>query len=288
MKHLFSKATLPGWALLLLSQLKWLYAFVDAWSNVEFISDKIRSIQPLALLIRLFASAWFQVALIVAGLGWIALATSGWPPHLSRFRGSRHRENCYRADKLTEKLTTRIPGDVVTSVKAAFDGYYQARSEQLDRQIRIAENQLALDGLGNSTAVADRFRELYRDVLRDCLSRLLTSFEQAFEAYGGQSKSIAQPIVDMIDGFLQPISSDFNQRLDQAASNAGVPLHKNLDDEVARLHTEAKVEVDLLLARLQLRASAGQKRWYEGPGGIIVLGILVTVVGGLLLALLAG
>ncbi len=89
MKHLFSKGTLPGWVLLLLSQSKWLYAFVDAWSNVEFISDKIRSIRPLAVAISLFTSAWFQVALIVVGLGWIALATSGWPRHLSRFRRRR-------------------------------------------------------------------------------------------------------------------------------------------------------------------------------------------------------
>lgn len=106
-----------------------------------------------------------------------------------------------------------IPENVVTSVNAAFDAYYQTRSEQLDREIRIAENQLALDGLGNSTAVADRFRELYRDALRDCLSRLLTSFEQALEAYGGQSRSeLGQPIVDVIDGFLHPIASDFNRR----------------------------------------------------------------------------
>lgn len=76
MKHLFSKAALPGWALLLLSQLKWLYALVDAWSNVEFITDKIRNVPPLAIPIRLLASAWFQIVLIAVGLGWIALANS--------------------------------------------------------------------------------------------------------------------------------------------------------------------------------------------------------------------
>lgn len=178
--------------------------------------------------------------------------------------------------------------NVLTSVKAAFDAYYQARSEELDRQIRIAENQLALDGLGNSTAVADRFRELYRDVLRDCLSKLLTSFERTLEGHDvGPKSGLQQSMVDVIQGSLQPIASDFNQRLDRAAKNAGVPLHKNLDDEIARLQTEAKVEVDLLLGRLRLKAEAG-KKWYERPIGIILLGILVAVVGGLLLALLIG
>ncbi len=33
-----------------------------------------------------------------------------------------------------------IPENVVASVKAAFEAYYQARSEKLDREIRIAES----------------------------------------------------------------------------------------------------------------------------------------------------
>lgn len=31
MKHLFAKATRPGWVLLLLSQLKWLYSLGSSW-----------------------------------------------------------------------------------------------------------------------------------------------------------------------------------------------------------------------------------------------------------------
>lgn len=90
MKHLFSKATLPGWVLLLLSQLRWLYSLVDAWSNVEFVADKIRGTPPLAIPISFLASAWLQVTLIVIGLGWIALATSSaWPSRLTLFRSRR-------------------------------------------------------------------------------------------------------------------------------------------------------------------------------------------------------
>lgn len=86
-RSLFSRATLPGWVLIVASQLKWLYAFVGAWSNLEFISEKVRDIRPLALLTRVFASAWFQVALIVAGLIWIGAASSHacGPRHLRRF-----------------------------------------------------------------------------------------------------------------------------------------------------------------------------------------------------------
>lgn len=84
-KHIFSKAALPGWVLILVSQLRWLYAFIDAWSNFEFISEKVNDIRLLAVLIGLFASVWFQIALIVAGLGWIALVTSAGPRYLPRF-----------------------------------------------------------------------------------------------------------------------------------------------------------------------------------------------------------
>jgi hypothetical protein len=90
MKRLFSKATLPGWALLLLSQLRWLYSAVDAWSNVEFLADKIRGLPSLAVPISLLTSAWFQVTLIFVGLGWIALATSAWPSRLTPLRSRRH------------------------------------------------------------------------------------------------------------------------------------------------------------------------------------------------------
>ncbi len=76
MKRLFSKAALGGWVLLVLSQLRWLYTLVDAWSNVEFIRDKVKSMPPLAVPIGLLASGWFQVTLIAVGLTWIALATS--------------------------------------------------------------------------------------------------------------------------------------------------------------------------------------------------------------------
>jgi hypothetical protein len=89
MKHLFSKATLPGWLLLLLSQLRWLYSFVDAWSNVEFIAEKIKGLPSLAIPISLLASGWLQVTLILVGLGWIALATSAWPSRLTPFRSRR-------------------------------------------------------------------------------------------------------------------------------------------------------------------------------------------------------
>jgi len=164
-----------------------------------------------------------------------------------------------------------IPENVVTSVKAAFDAYYKARSEQLDREIRIAENQMACDGLGNSTVVPDRFRELYRDTLRDCLSKLLTSFEHPPEAFEVQSGSeLSQPIVDVIHSSLQPIASDFNQRLNRAANNAGVPLDKNLDDEFARLQTEATVEVDLLVGRLKQKAGGGEKHWDEDNNPLIM------------------
>ena len=57
---------------------------MDAWSNVEFVSEKIRDVQLLAVLASVFTSAWFQVGLILAGLGWIALATSAWPQYLRR------------------------------------------------------------------------------------------------------------------------------------------------------------------------------------------------------------
>lgn len=74
-RNLFSRAALPGWVLIIASQFKWLYAFVDAWSNLEFISEKIRDIRLLALVAGVFASAWFQIGLIVAGLAWIWVAS---------------------------------------------------------------------------------------------------------------------------------------------------------------------------------------------------------------------
>jgi hypothetical protein len=65
--------------MILISQLSRLYNLVDAWSNVEFISEKIRDVQLLAALASAITSAWFQIGLIIAGLGWIAIATSAWP-----------------------------------------------------------------------------------------------------------------------------------------------------------------------------------------------------------------
>lgn len=158
-----------------------------------------------------------------------------------------------------------IPKNVFTSVKAAFEAYYQARSEELDRQIVIAENQMAVENLGNSGAVPQRLREIYRDTLRDCKSNLLSSFEGTLEVYDVRSESgDSQTVVDMIRDSLQPLASEFNQRLIRAANNAGVPLDKNLDNEVARLLTEAKVEVDLLLGRLELKEVSGQEKLYAG------------------------
>jgi hypothetical protein len=84
-KHLFTKAALPGWALIVVSQLRWLYSLVDAWSNVEFVGEKIRDVRLLAALASAYTSAWFQIGLICVGLGWIAITTSAWPRHLRRF-----------------------------------------------------------------------------------------------------------------------------------------------------------------------------------------------------------
>lgn len=158
-----------------------------------------------------------------------------------------------------------IPGNVVNAVKAGFDAYYQARSEELDRQIRIAENQLTLDNLGRSPAGLERFREIYRDALRDCLSKLLTSLENALEAYDiPPEPELLQPMVDVIHACLQPLVSEFNRWLARAANNAGVPLHQNLDNEFVRLQNEARVEADLLLGRQRVKWQARQ----EGRSGV--------------------
>jgi len=164
-----------------------------------------------------------------------------------------------------------IPENVVASVKAAFEAYYQARSEKLDREIRIAEIQMANDGLGNSGAVPERLREIYQDTLRDCKSNLLSSFEGTLEVYNVRLESgDSQAVVDMIRDFLQPSASEFNQRLIRAANNAGVPLDKNLDNEVARLLTEARVEVELLVGRLKTKAGTGEKKRYEDNNPLIM------------------
>ncbi len=73
---LFSKKALPGWALIVVPQLNRLYALVDAWSNLEFIAEKVKTIQLLGAVAALFASAWFQISLILVGLVWIWLASS--------------------------------------------------------------------------------------------------------------------------------------------------------------------------------------------------------------------
>lgn len=75
MRSLFSKATLPGWVLLVISQSKFLYNLVDAWSNLEFITEKVRGVRLLAFVADAVASPWFQVSLILGGLAWIALAS---------------------------------------------------------------------------------------------------------------------------------------------------------------------------------------------------------------------
>lgn len=153
-----------------------------------------------------------------------------------------------------------IPENVLTSVRPAFDAYYQARSEELAREISIAENQMALDGLGRSGGALGRFREIYRDALRDCMSSLLESFERTLKSYDVRPESgFAQPMVDVIHGCLQPIASDLNQRLTRSANNAGVPLPRNLDDEVARLRTSSMVEINLLLGRLKSEWEARQR-----------------------------
>ena len=71
-----SKYALPGWVLIIVSQLERLYNLVDAWSNLEFISEKVRDTWLLPFVADLFAWGLFQVILIVTGLIWIALASS--------------------------------------------------------------------------------------------------------------------------------------------------------------------------------------------------------------------
>lgn len=88
-RRFFSKDALPGWVLLIVSQSERLYRLVDAWSNLEFIIEKIRDVRLLAFVANVFTSVWFQISLIVMGLAWIAWASvktghhrylrSSWP-----------------------------------------------------------------------------------------------------------------------------------------------------------------------------------------------------------------
>ncbi len=74
MRSLFSIRALPGWVVLVLYSLSWLYVLLDAWANFEFITKKVRGIEPLAIVADTVASPWFQFGFILFGLSWIALA----------------------------------------------------------------------------------------------------------------------------------------------------------------------------------------------------------------------
>jgi hypothetical protein len=144
---------------------------------------------------------------------------------------------------------------VLTTVRTSFDSFYQVRSEELRREIRRAENQLALNGLGNSTAVPDRFRELCEAALRDCQSKILELFERALRAFETQlDAELTKPITREIHTTLQPIVCEYNRKLSDASAKAGVKASRNLDDESDRLGKESAVEVELLIARLKSEA----------------------------------
>lgn len=189
-----------------------------------------------------------------------------------------------------------LPANVTDLVQRDFDTFLCARLEELEQQIRIAESELSYKGLGRSGAAIERFRELYRDVLRDCLNTLLGSFSRALEAFHVRFTSgTSTEISNFVENAVASIGGDFNERLRKSAENMGLALTTNLDEEIKRLTTKARVEVELLLQRLQPQAQQGgvdrqsrfeRKAWYERPIGIIALGIIVTVVGGILVYLL--
>ena len=75
MRNMFSKISLPGWLFLIIVPLYWLYVAVGFWANLEFITKKVRGIEPLAIVADTVASPWFQFGFILFGLSWIALAS---------------------------------------------------------------------------------------------------------------------------------------------------------------------------------------------------------------------
>jgi type VI protein secretion system component VasK len=69
---------LSGAIFILLGAGRVIYAAIGAWSNFEFLRDKIERYQTAELAVRLLSQWWAQIGLILFGLLCIAAAVS-WP-----------------------------------------------------------------------------------------------------------------------------------------------------------------------------------------------------------------
>lgn len=62
--------SLSGWFLVLLSFASPIYNAVDAWSNLEFIEQKVRG-GYVEVILDWLSLGWIQLVVLVGGLGWI-------------------------------------------------------------------------------------------------------------------------------------------------------------------------------------------------------------------------
>src|SRR6267142_6835292 len=78
MRALFRRASIPGWLAILLAFAQRLYNLIDAWSNIEFLREKLQG-WHLDALLSVFSAAPVQLALLAIGLTWIAVVATRRP-----------------------------------------------------------------------------------------------------------------------------------------------------------------------------------------------------------------
>src|SRR5712664_778887 len=75
---MFKPSSIPGWLALLAWAAGWIYKGVDAWSNAEFLREKLQGWR-MDVILSVLSATPVQLGLLVGGLVWIGVVATRRP-----------------------------------------------------------------------------------------------------------------------------------------------------------------------------------------------------------------
>jgi len=176
-------------------------------------------------------------------------------------------------------------------VARAFATAWPDRKKALEREWAQLQVRFAQHGMGRSSSLMDALTNAGSNLLEVAWTELWSAVERSLSSGAVLADAITTPdITQAIRPPLDQVLQFVDNGLRKAAANMGFPTKWSVAEKYQRLLAKTGLEADLLLptlARLEAELPARPLQpWYQRPVGIVVLGVIASILAFLLIALL--